>query len=87
MSYYSSSETDLQSLPLLLVPLLHLLQLRVQTLGRLPELRALLLIIPDLSVQTERDGSIRLNLATLREPEGKAGANKQIRAAADRLHV
>lgn len=65
VSCYSSRETDLQSLPLLLLPLLHLLQLCVQSLGRLPELHTLLLIIPDLKCANRHKVtcSIRLNLA------------------------
>jgi len=51
VSCYSSRETDLQSLPLLLMPLLHLFQLRIETLGRLPDPHTLLRTILDL-----RDG-------------------------------
>lgn len=50
----SSREPDLQSLPLLLVPLLHLLQLRIQTLGHLPQLCALLPITGDLGARADR---------------------------------
>lgn len=65
MSCYSFHETDLQSLLLLLVPLLHLLQLRIQALGHLLELHTLLLIILDLKSAGRHNvtRSIRLNLA------------------------
>lgn len=48
MSCYSTRQTDLQLLPLFLMSLLHLFQLRIQALGHLPELQTVLLIIPDL---------------------------------------
>lgn len=54
-------ETDLQSLPLLLMPLLHLLQLRIQMFGHLPEPRTLFLIILDLK-QADRKRHAQLGL-------------------------
>ncbi len=86
VSCYLSRETDLQSLPLLLMRRLHLLHLRVQTLGRLPQPRALLLIICELkSAGREVTCSIRCNPASYLNLRSKTGANKQIREAADGL--
>ena len=55
VSRYPSYETDLQSLSLLLMPPLHLLQLHIQVLVRLPELNTVLLTICDLRAQADRE--------------------------------
>lgn len=55
--------SDLQSVPLLLMPLLHLLELHIQTPGGLPEPHALLLIILDLRWGDSVTSLIRPNLA------------------------
>lgn len=52
VSRYSSPDTDLQYVDLLLMLLLHLLQLSIQAFGHLSEPRTLLLIIPNLRVHT-----------------------------------
>ena len=55
--------SDLQSLPLLLMPLLHLLELHVETPGGLPEPRALQLAILRLRWGDARTWLIGPNLA------------------------
>lgn len=62
VSCCSSTESDLQPLSLLLVPLLHLLQLSVQTLGQLPQLNRLLSIIRNLRGRVHRMSTCSISL-------------------------